>query len=178
MGDTPLSQTIESVHSYLNEQLHTVEDPQFKCILAAQRRGLKNTIDNSDGVGRDDATALVELIRSGPWAGIQINLLSTAIDKAVSREDRSPIEDRKPQSVDNIEVFFTADLWTQAIDVSKVRTERMTDIVSFRIRMDFTNPDPKVKQRLVAILSLTDGWVRDNQTNAKVAFGRVDGRAQ
>ena len=173
MGDIPLNQTIESVHSYLNEQMHTVDDPQFKCILAAQSRGLKNTIDNSDGVGRDDAAALVELIRSGPWAGIKINMLSTAIDKAVSRNDRSPIKDRKPQNVDNIEVFFTDALWEQALDVSKARTVRMTEIVSFLIRMDFTNPDPKVKQRIVAILSLTDGWIRDNQTNAKVALGEL-----
>ena len=141
MGGTPLSQTIESVHSYLNEQLHTVEDPQFKFILAAHRRGLKNTIDNSDGDGRDDAAALVELIRSGPWTGIQINLRLTVIDTAVSRNDRSPIKNRTAQRVDNIEVFFTADLWTYALDVSKVRSERMTDIVSFLISMDFTNPD-------------------------------------
>ena len=141
MGGTPLSQTIESVHIYLNEQLHTVEHPQFECILAAHSRGLKNTIDSSDGAGRDDAAALVELIRSGPWAGIQINLLSTVIDKWVSRNDRAPIKERKPQNVDSIEVFFTADLWTYALDVSKVRSERMTDIVSFLISMDFTNPD-------------------------------------
>jgi hypothetical protein len=173
MGDTSLHQAIESVHVYLNEQLNTVDDPRFKCILAAQSRSLKNTIDFSDGVSRDDASALLELIRSGPWAGIQINLLSAALDKAVAKSDRSPIKDRKPQSVDNIEGFFTDDLWAKALDVSKTRIARMTDIVSFMFRMDFTNPDPKVKQRLVAILSLTDGWIRDNQTNAKVALGEL-----
>ena len=173
MGDPSLHQTIESVHGYLNEQLHTVDDSRFKCILAAQSRSLKNTIDNSDGLSRDDASTLLELIRSGPWAGLQINLLSAALDKAVAKGDRSPIKDRKPQNVDFIEVFFTDDLWTKALDVSKTRTVRMTEIASFMIRMDFTNPDPKVKQRLVAILSLTDGWIRDNQTNAKVALGEL-----
>ena len=59
----PLNEVIESAHTYLDEQMHTVDHAQFKCILAAQSRSVKNTIDfTSEGVGKDEASELLELV--------------------------------------------------------------------------------------------------------------------
>jgi hypothetical protein len=175
MGES-LDDTIESTHIYLEEQRNNVDDMQFKCIMASQVRSVRAKIENfMGGVSKDDAGALLEVVRNGPWTGVQINSLSQALDRAVTHHDKAAIHlsDRKPQSCDNVELFWSDQMWSHTLEDAKPRLTRIASIVAFLMSMDLTNPDPKCKQRIVAMLGLGDEWIRSNPTNAKIVLSEL-----
>jgi len=174
MADS-LHDAIESTHAYLEGQHTSVDDMQFKCIMASQARSVRAKIENfMGGVSKDHAGALLEVVRNGPWTPLQINSLSQALDLAVTHYDRAGLQvDRKCQSCDTIELFWSDQMWSHTLEDSKPRTVRIASIVAFVVAMDLTNPDPKCKQRIVAMMGLGDEWIRDNPTNAKVVLGEL-----
>jgi hypothetical protein len=173
----PSLSDIEHTHAYLAKLYTNVAQPQYDVTLASQCRSLKAKIENHGPMDTADAETCLERLREGPWSGLHIHTLSTAIDACVHRYDKATntafAGDRKPQRCDNIETFFTDRLWELSSDTSKPRSVRIQSIVEFSVSMDLTNPNPQCKQRIVAILGLTDGWIVDNATNAKVVLQEV-----
>ena len=102
-----------------------------------------------------------------------MNALSKSIGTAVTRSDRGAVLTREPQICDNPELFWSDQMWEKTLDVGSPRSTRLSAIVSNLIAMDLTHPSPQCKQRLVGMLGLTDDWIGDNATNAKVALGEL-----
>lgn len=70
-------------------------------------------------------------------------------------------------------MFFNDAIWQRALDVSKPRATRMRMIAEMLVSMDLTNPDPRCKQRIVALMSLGDPWISESPTKAKITLGEL-----
>ena len=143
-----LEAIITEAHAYLGEQRQSGNDAQYNVILASQARSIKTKIEQQvDGVCTGDATAMIELVRQGPWAATHINSIASAFNKAVERGARHHTlrEERKPQTCDNVEVFWSNPMWERTLDTSKTRSRRMADVASILVSMDLTNPNPKMQ---------------------------------
>lgn len=169
--DSGILSVIASTHEYLSRQHEGTDDATYKVVMASQAQTLRRRIEKERGISTDDANTMLEEIRNGPWSGAQIHNLNKSINAAVDKSNGANASpDRKPQSCDTIETFFTARLWEDAMDVSMDRKARMARIVDFYMKMDLTNPDPKLKARSVAIMSLGDPWISASTVNAKIAL--------
>ena len=171
-----LGAIVDSTHTYLAEQEDARDEGPFKIMMASQARSLRTHFDNHDGgVCKEDAVILLDEIRKGPWTGVQINMLSTALDAAVTKHDKAATMhgDRKVQRCETIELFWTDKLWADVLDINTSRDVRYTRLTTFLFAMDLTNPDPKLKQRLIAMMGLGDPWIRASATNARTALGEL-----
>ena len=175
MSAHEINGTIERAHAYLEEQRENASEPQFNVMLASQARSLKMQIERRGDITESVATELLAQVRYGPWTPMQINSLSASLDTAVQRSQKCVImhTDRKPQSCENPEVFWSDAMWERTMDPNAPRSRRISDVVSFLMSMDLTNPDPQCKQRIVAMLALGDSWIQANPTNAKVALDEL-----
>ena len=161
---------IEGVHEYVAEMQRNLLPERFQVMVSAQVRNLKATIENYEGgCTKDEALALLEKIRGcETWSAAQVHSLSTSLDVAVQHNERgNSCLDRKPQVCPNVEVFWSDQMWDQTLDDRKPRHARIRFIVDTLISMDLTAPDERCKQRLVAMLSLGDAWIREDAKNAK-----------
>ena len=78
--------------------------------------------------------------------------------------------DRAPQSLDYIGLFWTDALWEVTVDGNIPRSKLLVSISQHLMKMDFTNPIPKVKQRIVDMLALGDSWIVQSAVNAKTVL--------
>ena len=161
------SALVDRAHEYLQTQVPLLGSQRHAVFLAAQCRALIGKIQNVEApITRDEATPLMASIQGGPWSGMQISGLSNAVDAAITRTDRTRHpENRQPQVCHYPEVFWTDAMWEKTLN--SPRHKRIAEVVEFLIAMDLTHPDPKCKQRLVAMMGLNDSWISDNPTNAK-----------
>lgn len=168
---------IASTHAYLDEQVASLPTAQFNVVLGGQVRALKMQIENYEGgCTQEEATELLELIRNAAhWTPHHISVLSHSLDVALQRKERlqSTILDRKSQRCDNIEVFWSNQMWEHTLDATKVRADRMKYVVSVLISMDLNLPDPLCKQRLISMMGLGDAWIAESSTNAKKALDEL-----
>ena len=158
-----LATLLHETHAYVESQ----SGPNVEIVRASQARTMQARIESFEGgASKEEATSLMEIIRDGPWSSIQINNLQHAISKAVTRKEsaETKVAERKPQTL------WSDTLWALTLENKKPRLNRLHGSCKCLMAMDLTNPDPKMKQRIVAMLALGDAWICATQTNAKVVL--------
>jgi hypothetical protein len=165
-----LQSAFDNAHAYLAEQASSLSESDYKVVMASQARSLKTKVEQHDeGLTTADAANLLELLRGGPWTGMQVSVISKGLDTAVTRYQRMSIVrgKRDPQSCDNPEVFFSNEMWERMLTTTQPRSRRIAEMANIIISMDLTHPNVACKQRLVAILALGDDWIQASADNAK-----------
>ena len=151
----PIGEAIDRCHMYLTEQEAALDSDNFRIVLASHCRQLKLKIEMcTDDVDAETCKTHVESIRTGPWTGVQTQVLCVAIDCWFRSVQAKAVQlcDRKPQVCCNPELFFSDVMWQRVHDNTKQRPDRIKAASDILISMDLTHPCPQTKQRVIAML--------------------------
>jgi hypothetical protein len=164
-------EAVAFVNDYLHEQSNVLRAPSFKVVQAGQIRSLIKRLATCDSISVADAPAIVQEINKGNWDDNHKEMLGAAVDKLVTvgQAATSHVPTRKAQKCDCIENYLTDTDFSNILDTARTRGQRYEACGNILTRIKMPCPDPRVKQRLIAIMSSHDEWMQ-NPINAKTAL--------
>ena len=161
-------EAIAFVNDYLRGQAQLLKPSSFKVVQSGQLRSLTKRLSTCASISVDEAPAIVAEINNGEWDEVHKEMLGTAIDQLVrgGQAADSHCGTRKAQKCDFIENYLTDTDFSKILDTSVSRPRRFEACATILNHLHMPCPDPRVKRRLVAIMSSADAWMQ-NPINAK-----------
>jgi hypothetical protein len=164
-------EAIAFVNAYLRDQALILKASSFKVVQAGQIRSLLKRLATCASISEAEASAVVQEVNNGNWDENHQEMLGTAIDKLVSVGQAAASQSitRKVQKCDAIENYLTDTDFSKILDTHLSRPKRYEACCEILTRIKMPCPDPRVKRRLVAIMSSADEWMQ-NPVNAKTTL--------